>query len=76
MKLIKDHYSVQVEPIRNWLEGKPGCDLVKEASSIAVGTGCPILIVVEIIMDIKGRTPELLNLKQRLLDFYNIDKIE
>jgi hypothetical protein len=76
MRLIKEHYSIQRQPIKNWLDSKPDCDLVKEASSISVGTGCPILVVVEFIMEIKGETTELLSLRKRLLNFYNVDRVE
>lgn len=75
MKLSKEKYSVQREPVRLWLKNKPKADLLKEISYIAISTNVPIIIVVEYVMEIVGRTEELLSTQKRLMEFYHIDEI-
>lgn len=73
--LSKEQYAIQREPIRLWLKNKPDADIRKEISYMAISTNVPIIIVVEFVMEIVGRTEELLTAQKRLMEFYHIDGI-
>lgn len=75
MILNKEKYSIQRVVIKNWLDNKPDCDITKEISHIALATHCPIILVVEFIMEIRGELSELLVLKKKLMEFYGVTDV-
>lgn len=73
--LEKEKYNLQREYIRNWITTKPDNDIREDISMIAIVTYCPIIVVMEFVMEIKGFTPELMAIQERLMKFYHIDKV-
>lgn len=75
MTISKSQYQVARAPIKLWLETKPCLDLGREISHMALYTGAPVIIVIEYVMEILGRSEELLAKQQELMDFYHVDGI-
>lgn len=76
MKLSISKYAVNRKTVADWFITRPNPNLPKEASNLALATGCPIIIVVEYMMDHFGRTEELLALQKKLCDWYKDEVIE
>lgn len=71
----KEKYAACRAPIKHWLETKSFDDLEKEISSITLYTGAPIIVVIEFVMEIKGRLPNLVAMQNRLMAFYHIKEL-
>lgn len=71
----KEIYAVQRKYISKWLDDRPGCNLCEQVSPIVEATRCPVIVVVEFIMEIKGRTDELVALQDMLMKFYGVTEV-
>lgn len=76
MKLSISKYQVNRKTVADWFNTKPDPDMSKEASYLALATGCPIIIVVEYMMDHFGRTEELLGIQKKLCSWYKDEVAE
>jgi len=75
MKLSKSRYQINRAAVKAWFITKPDADLCKEASAIAMATGCPIIIIVEYMMEEFGRTQALIDKQNYLMKFYNAEVV-
>ena len=75
MTISKAKYQISREPIKLWLETKPYTDIDREISHMALYTGAPVIIVIEYVMEVLGRTEELLAKQRKLMDFYHVSAV-
>lgn len=59
------------EYIQNWLKREPEANI----SEISLATGVPVIAVCHFVGEIKGFTPELLGVIERLMKFYGITEV-
>ena len=76
MKLSISKYAVNRKTVAEWFNTRPNPDMSREASNLAISTGCPIIIVLEYMMDHFGRTEELLAKQKSLMDWYRDEVVE
>ena len=76
MKLSISKYQVNRKTVADWFLTRPNPDMSREASNLALATGCPIIIVLEYMMDHFGRTEELLKKQNSLIEWYKDEVIE
>lgn len=75
MKIEIEQYRVQRPVIAEWLRRRPDVDLVQEIAEIAISTNCPVIIVAEYIMEIKGRTEALVEAQNSFMRFYGVTEL-
>lgn len=75
MHAESNKYRHQVEIIKLWMNNRPGLAPSDEAGMIAVATGCPVVVVVHFLIELYPEDEKLKTLKQRLLDFYDLEGV-
>lgn len=69
-------YRLNFDFIRKLLLNKKPEERRKFISEIAIATCVPVIIVCYYVLEIYGPSEEITSLTERLMKFYNVDKVE